>query len=222
MAMRACASISAAAANLTGCCATNSLQEQDDALEVIAWLARQTWCSGAVGMMGISWGGFNGLQVAARRPPALKAIVTMCSTDDRYRDDVHYMGGALLTAKFGWASSSSLDGSRPIPRWWAIAGGRCGWSGWRICRCSLNWLRHQRRDDYWKHGRCARITPHRMCGLAVGGWTDGYTNAIPRLLSGLGSAQGLIGPWAHRYPHFACPGRRSGSCKRRCAGGTTG
>ena len=65
-------------------------QEQDDALEVIAWLAAQPWCSGAVGMMGISWGGFNALQVAARRPPALKAIITVCSTDDRYRDDVHF------------------------------------------------------------------------------------------------------------------------------------
>ena len=46
-------------------------QEQDDALEVIAWIAAQPWCSGSVGMVGISWGGFNGLQVAARRPPAL-------------------------------------------------------------------------------------------------------------------------------------------------------
>src|SRR5919205_1898240 len=71
-------------------------QEQDDALEVIAWLAEQPWCSGAVGMIGISWGGFNGLQVAARRPPALKAVVSMCSTDDRYADDVHYVGGCLL------------------------------------------------------------------------------------------------------------------------------
>ena len=76
-------------------------QEQDDALEVIAWLAAQPWCSGAVGMIGISWGGFNGLQVAARRPPALKAVVTICSTDDRYRDDVHYMGGALLHGDLG-------------------------------------------------------------------------------------------------------------------------
>src|SRR5262249_52926203 len=79
-------------------------QEQDDALEVIAWLAAQRWCSGAVGMMGISWGGVNRLQAAARRPPALKAIVTLCSTDDRYRDDVHYMGGTLLTAGIDWAS----------------------------------------------------------------------------------------------------------------------
>src|SRR5688572_23715716 len=71
-------------------------QELDDAEEVIAWLAAQPWCSGAVGMLGISWGGFNGLQVAARRPPALKAVVSMCASDDRYSDDVHYAGGCVL------------------------------------------------------------------------------------------------------------------------------
>ena len=71
-------------------------QEQDDAIEVIEWLAAQPWCSGSVGMMGKSWGGFNCLQVAARRPPALKAVLSVCSTDDRYTDDIHYMGGCLL------------------------------------------------------------------------------------------------------------------------------
>jgi len=68
-------------------------QEQEDAVEVLAWLAAQPWCTGSLGMFGISWGGFNGLQVAARRPPGLKAIITVGSTDDRYADDVHYNGG---------------------------------------------------------------------------------------------------------------------------------
>jgi putative CocE/NonD family hydrolase len=67
-------------------------QEQDDALEVIRWIAQQPWCSGAVGMMGKSWGGFNSAGGGASRPE-LKAIITVCSTDDRYLDDVHYMGG---------------------------------------------------------------------------------------------------------------------------------
>jgi putative CocE/NonD family hydrolase len=70
------------------------LQEQDDALAVIDWLAAQPWCSGKVGMIGISWGGFNGLQIAARQPEALGAVITLCSTDDRYADDIHFMGGA--------------------------------------------------------------------------------------------------------------------------------
>ncbi len=86
--------------------------EQDDAVEVIAWLAVQPWCTGAVGMMGHSWGGFNALQVAARRPPALRAIITSCSTDDRYADDIHYMGGCLLTDNLRWASTMFAHNSR--------------------------------------------------------------------------------------------------------------
>ena len=105
-------------------------QEQDDGVEVITWLAAQPWCNGAVGMMGISWGGFNGLQIAARRPPALKAIVTICSTDDRYADDAHYMGGTLLTtAALEWAFF--FFGLMCLP-----PGGRCGWSAYRTYRCS--------------------------------------------------------------------------------------
>jgi putative CocE/NonD family hydrolase len=124
-------------------------QEQDDALEVIAWLAAQPWCSGAVGMMGISWGGFNALQVAARRPPALKAIVTLCSTDDRYRDDVHYMGARFLPrGSTGLRFSSPRCAIRPTLRLSAPAGGRHGCSALRTCRCS------------WKRG-CAisGVTP---------------------------------------------------------------
>ena len=91
-------------------------QEQDDAVEAIGWLAKQPWCNGNVGMMGISWGGFNSLQVAARRPPALKAIITYCSTDDRYADDMHYMGGAHLTGNLEWGSSYfSIMGRSPDP-----------------------------------------------------------------------------------------------------------
>ena len=189
-------------------------QEHDDALEVIAWLAAQPWCSGAVGMMGISWGGFNALQVAARRPPALKAIITICSTDDRYRDDVHYMGGALLRAGFGWASF--LFGAMCHPPDPVLVGER-----WRTMWLErLNnlplfmelWLRHQSRDAYWKHGSVCEDYSAIQCPVyAVGGWTDGYTNAIPRLLEHLTvPRKGLIGPWAHAYPHFAFPGPQVG------------
>jgi hypothetical protein len=160
-------------------------QEQDDALEIIAWLAAQPWCSGAVGMMGISWGGFNGLQVAARQPPALKAIVTICSTDDRYADDVHYMGGAKLLAGFGWAAF--FFGAMCHPPDPALVGDR--WRTlWlkRLAHVPLFleiWTEHQRRDAYWRHGSVCEDFSAIQCPVyAVGGWTDGYTNAIPRLL----------------------------------------
>jgi len=189
-------------------------QEQDDALEIIAWLAAQPWCSGAVGMMGISWGGFNGLQVAARRPAALKAIVTICSTDDRYADDVHYMGGAKLNAGFGWASF--FFGAMCHPPDPALVGER--WRAmWleRLANVPLFleiWTRHRRRDAYWRHGSVCEDYAAIECPVyAVGGWTDGYTNAIPRLLERLAvPRKGLIGPWAHAYPHFALPGPQIG------------
>ncbi len=189
-------------------------QEQDDAVDVIAWLAAQPWSNGRVGMMGISWGGFNALQVAARRPPALQAIITVCSTDDRYRDDVHYMGGVPLRAGMGWAGF--LFASMCFPPDPALVGER--WRAmWleRLNRLPLfqkRWLRHQWRDDYWKHGSVCEDYSAITCPVyAVGGWTDGYTNTIPRLLSHLTvPRKGLIGPWAHAYPHVALPGPQIG------------
>ena len=190
-------------------------QEQDDGVEVIAWLAAQPWCSGMVGMMGISWGGFNGLQIAARRPPALKAIVTICSTDDRYADDVHYMGGTLLAAD-GLEWGSFFLGSMCLPPDPMLVGDR--WRAMWLERLENvplffePWLRHQRRDAYWKHGSVCEDYAAIQCPVyAVGGWTDAYKNAIPRLLERLSvPRKGLIGPWAHGYPHFARPGPQIG------------
>jgi len=184
-------------------------QEQDDALEVIEWLTAQPWCSGRVGMIGISWGGFNGLQVAARRPEGLEAIVTICSTDDRYADDIHYTGGCLLNENLGWGSTMLAFSSRPPDP--ALVGDR--WRDMWLERLeaepflALEWLRHQTRDTYWKHGSvCEDYSAIEAAVLAVGGWGDAYSNAVPRMISGLSSPRlGLIGPWLHKYPHFAVP-----------------
>jgi len=185
-------------------------QELRDGVGAIAWIARQPWCDGNVGMMGNSWGGFNGLQVAALRPPALKAIITSCSTDDRYADDMHYMGGALLTDTLDWGASFFAWIARPPDP--AIVGER--WREmWRERLDGLNfmvedWLRHQRRDAFWKHGSVNEdYSDIEVPVFAVGGWLDGYSNAIPRLLSGLSVPRlGLVGAWAHSYPHLGVPG----------------
>jgi putative CocE/NonD family hydrolase len=198
-------------------------QEQDDALEVLAWIAAQPWCSGAVGIIGKSWGGFNGLQIAARRPPELKAVITLCSTDDRYADDVHFMGGCLLASDMlGWASIMLAYNARPPdPR---FVGER--WREMWLERMERTppyieaWLAHQRRDVFWQHGSVCEAYAAITCPVyAVGGWADGYTNAIPRLLEGLpGPRKGLIGPWAHEYPEVAAPGPAIGFLQE-CLGG---
>jgi putative CocE/NonD family hydrolase len=185
-------------------------QELQDACDVIAWAAAQPWCSGTAGMMGISWGGFNALQVAAKQPDALKAIITLCSTDDRYADDIHYKGGLLLNENMGWGATMLSYSSRPPDP--AIVGD----SKWRdmwLERLEHEpflpavWLRHQRRDAYWKRGSvCEDFASIKAATLAVGGWGDAYKNAVARIVEGVQApAKGIIGPWVHKYPHFAVP-----------------
>jgi hypothetical protein len=185
-------------------------QEQEDGVEALAWVAAQPWCSGRVGLMGKSWGGFNALQIAARRPPALGAILTVCSTDDRYADDVHYMGGCLLLDNVWWGGTFfQLRAQPPDPE---LVGP--GWQAmWRERLEAaepplLPWLRHPLRDAYWRQGSVCEDYGAIECPvLAVGGWADAYRSAVPRLLAGLRAPRrGLVGPWGHAYPHEGVPG----------------
>ena len=181
-------------------------QELDDGVEVIKWIAQQPWCDGSVGMIGISWGGFNGLQIAAMQPEELKAVITLCSTDDRYADDVHYMGGCLLTDNLSWASTMFLYNSCPPDpalagdNWMDLWKERLKGSGLWLKK----WLEHQHRDEYWKHGSvCEDFSAIRCPVFAVSGWADGYSNAVFRLLQNLDvPRKGLIGAWGHQYPHL--------------------
>lgn len=189
-------------------------QKQDDGVEVIAWIAAQAWCAGKVGMIGISWGGFNALQVAARQPPALAAIVSVCSTDDRYADDVHFMGGALLGNNLTWGSTMLSHLTRPPDP--AVVGDR--WRDMWLRRLenlepfAAIWMAHPRRDAQWTQGSVCEDFAAIACPVyAVGGWSDAYSNAVPRLLAGLKApCKGLIGPWAHGYPQSALPGPQIG------------
>lgn len=185
-------------------------QELQDVEEVIAWITSQPWCNGTTGIMGISWGGFNGLQVAARRPPGLGAVVTVCSTDDRYTDDIHYMGGCMLTDNLSWASTMFAYNSAPPdprivgPRWREMWHERLRHSGLWL----ETWLHHQHKDDYWRHGSINEdFSAIEVPVFAASGWADGYSNAVFRLLAGLDvPTRGLIGPWSHKYPHLGQPG----------------
>lgn len=191
-----------------------SQAELDDAVDVINWIARQPWCTGRVGMMGISWGGFNGLQVAAMDPEPLKAIITLCSTVDRYADDIHFKGGCLLNENLGWGSTMWAYSSRPPDP--ALVGDK--WRDMWMERLKSEpflpslWLQHQRRDAYWEHGSvCEDYAAITAAVLAVGGWGDAYKNAVPALVGNLSSpVKGIVGPWLHKYPHFAVPEPRIG------------
>ena len=189
-------------------------QELQDGVAAIAWIAAQPWCTGAVGITGYSWTGFNGLQLAARRPPALKAVSTGYSTDDRYADDVHYRGGLVdamnmlhwSTTMLGWQARP------PVP---AVYG-----DGWReawLERLEVepwiaHWLTHQQRDAYWRHGSaCEDFDRIDIPVLCVAGWADGYTDSAFRVLAGArGPRKAIVGPWGHVDPIHGPPSPQVG------------
>jgi putative CocE/NonD family hydrolase len=184
-------------------------QEQEDCLEVIAWIAAQPWCTGAVGMMGYSWSGFNCLQMAARRPPALRAIASCYASDDRFADDVHYRGGLVIpmdmvhwsTCMLGWQARPP-DPEAVGERWREMWMERLDQPPW-----VSHWLAHQRRDGYWRQGS-VRDDPGRIeCPvMSVAGWTDGYRDSALRLMEILDvPRRALIGPWGHNDPVHGAP-----------------
>ena len=186
-------------------------QELQDGVEVINWIASQPWCTGKVGMIGLSWGGFNALQIAALAPEPLKAVVSVGSTDDRYADDIHYWGGTLFARyQLFWATTMLAYNARPGDP--EVVG-----QGWRdqwmhrlenIRPFIQPWMTHQRHDAYWKHGSvCENYNAMKCAVYMVGAWSDGYTNSVFRVLAGYkGPCKGLIGPWGHQRPHRGAPG----------------
>lgn len=188
-------------------------QELADACEVIAWLARQPWCTGAVGMMGKSWGGFNTLQTAFLRPPELRAVISVMSTTDRFADDIHFKGGCLMGENLGWGATMLSYSSRPPDP--AL---RQGWREEWLARLEHEpflapvWAGHQARDTYWRHGSvCEDWGAIGVPVLSIGGWADGYMNTVGHLAAHLSApVQGIVGPWVHQYPHTAVPGPRIG------------
>ena len=188
-------------------------RELADGCELIEWIAAQPWSNGKVGMMGISWGGFNCLQVAALKPPALKAVISIASTVDRYNDDIHYKNGTHLSAQLSWAATMLAYQSRsPDP---AVVGDK--WKEMWLERLENEpffmeeWLEHQRRDEFWKHGSiCEDFGGFPIPARVIAGWTDGYRNTPIKAIEGLGDkAKAMIGPWVHKYPHFAWPKPRA-------------
>jgi putative CocE/NonD family hydrolase len=182
-----------------------SEQEQQDGVEVIAWLARQPWSSGAVGMWGWSWGGFNAIQIAARRPPGLKAILAGEATEDLFQDDIHYIDGLFHYDEY----ELSMEVQPAITRYPDFPldekslADRFDNPPW-----SLAYKKQQRDGKFWQVSLFpARYDAIQVPVLMIGGWYDGYRDSIPRMLEKLkGPAWGIVGPWNHSGPDSGRPG----------------
>ena len=179
-------------------------QELDDGEVIIDWLSKQDWSTGKVGMFGISWGGFNGIQMTMRNPPALKAIIAIDATEDLYQDDVHFMDGVMHVDS--WEISQDLDNTRPGAPDYVIDEAylkdRFDTAPWMF-----TYKAQQRDGPFWDRaslkGKYDTVT---IPTFMIGGWYDGYRNAIPRMLQHLHApVKAMVGPWSHNLPHDAYP-----------------
>jgi uncharacterized protein len=188
-----------------------TVQEQRDVERVIAWLAERPWCTGAVGMIGVSWGGFAALQMAARHPAELRGVISIHASDDRYADDVHYIGGCVSAMDMSqWATSMLAYLNQPPDPLVVGDGWRQAWLE-RLDGAKPfiePWLSHQRRDAYWQQGSpCEDYGAIHCPVFAVGGWSDGYRDMVFRVVEHVrGPVRGLIGPWGHTSPENGAPG----------------
>lgn len=185
--------------------------ETRDGYDAVEWLAAQPWCDGNIGMWGISYGGFTSIQVAALRPPHLRAIIPVMATDDRYLDDIHYRGGCVTVSELSqYAVSQVAMNAMPPDASFRGAAWRRDWLDrlqatppWLFA-----WLREQTDGPYWRQGSLAPDYDEITAAIYnVGGWQDSYVDPAFRMQARCPApSHTLVGPWHHSWPHDAEPG----------------
>jgi putative CocE/NonD family hydrolase len=178
--------------------------ELDDGEVVVDWLSRQEWSTGNVGMFGISWCGFNSIQMAMRNPPAMKAFVALMATEYLYQEDVHYIDGIMHTDS--WMMSNDLYNALPGAPDFKMD------EKWVTQRFNAEpsvyaYMRQQRDGPFWDRASArGQYDKIKVPGYHIGGWYDGYRNSLPRMLEHVQApVKAMIGPWDHTFPHNAWP-----------------
>ena len=189
-------------------------EELSDARHVIDWIASRPWCSGSVGMFGKSWGGTASLQASVDAPEALKAVIAVCATHDRYEDDIHHMGGCLLTDSVEWGATLPAILASPPGAGTVGPGWRALWED-RLAHLAFPlepWVREEARTAYWRRGSVRFEADRIACPiLAIGGWADRYSSSVMSLVDRRPDrVWGIVGPWGHQYPDTGHPGPAAG------------
>jgi len=174
-----------------------SEQEQEDGLQVIAWLAHQPWSNGNVGMMGISWSGFNSLQMAMRHPPELKAILAVDATAELFHDDIHYIDGMMHIDEFelNMDMAPGMTGAPDYTLDEKVLGPRFDAPPW-----SLLYLQHQHDGPFWR-SPVRPLSEITVPSFLIGGLQDGYRDSIPAMLEQTKAPiKAIVGSWNHSFP----------------------
>ena len=176
------------------------------------------------GMIGISWGGFNGCRWR-RAGRGLKAVISMCASDDRYSDDVHYVGGCVLAVDMlQWAATMltlrAAAGSRGGGR--RLAGDLARTHG-ADAALRRGLARPPAPDDYWRQiGVRGLRQIERPSTRSEAGRTATRTRCPASWRVCRARARASSGPGRTPSHQDGEPGPPLASSRSACAGGTTG
>lgn len=182
------------------------VQEREDGYDIVEWMADQPWCTGSVGIWGISYGGITSLSIASTQPPHLRAIVPLDATFDNYEWLFRTHGcGGLLLPDVDWltrmAASNLLPPVRPDSE------GR--WARLWAERLSANdpWFMDSHGSppdpEFWTRRRIPyeQIT---VPTFGICGWYDAYTAPTFIVYEAIEAPKRvLIGPWKHALPDLS-------------------
>ncbi len=183
-------------------------REGRDFAEIIEWIARQDWCDGNVGAWGFSYGGMNALAAATHRPPHLRAVMAAYATTDIHRDAIGRSGCTTMLGRYAWAAHMVALGLCPPTLQDPGGQWRETWHQ-RLRRLArrqppaVTWQAHPQPDIYWR-ARQVEATAIDIPTMLIGGWADGYKDAMIRVFGEVRGPKRLVmGPWLHVLPHLS-------------------
>lgn len=205
---------------------TKYLSEGEDGFDTIDWIAKQVWCDGKVGTMGLSYAAHTQVAAACLNPPALAAMfVDSGGFHDAYQGGIR-QGGAFELKQVTWAMRQALQSPEVLKN--PIVGAAleaelknlAAWFSrlpWRKGQSPLRWLPEFENylfeqwtcgeyGPFWKQlGICAKEFMDNFADAPttyMSSWFDPYprtatANYIDLKKRGKGPLALILGPWTH-------------------------
>ncbi len=186
------------------------VQERPDGFDSVEWVAGQPWCDGRVVMLGASYVGATQWLAASTRPPGLKAIAPLISTDG-YGEGWSFRSGVLEAGFLGTWIAGSLAPDEllwldDLERSFGDRDGLAALAPW-----IGDWYAEPVDAEYWAS---RSVTREREAIdvpiLHVAGWYDCFLAGTLRSFATPRRAADrlIVGPWAHDSDYSHLVGER--------------
>lgn len=181
----------------------------EDGYDSVEWIAEQPWCTGKIGMMSGSYGGWTQWAAARGKPPHLTTLVSSCAAG-KWGEELPWDRGGVSMVMFTWLYMTLRHSAQPTAhvdwaRVFAHLPLRTMDKAMGVEIPAWNdWMDHPGLDDYWKQGRLDQdFADLDIPALHLTGWYDGDQPGEMFFWDGMLRSKAarsqhlLVGPWTH-------------------------